>query len=404
MTNVSGRVQIETRKKHELLFPHQSVADNQSINVGTLLIPVMKKILTVLGARPQFIKASVVSNAIAQTGLLTEIVVHTGQHFDSNMSDIFFAELGMAKPAYNLDIHGGLHGAMTGCMLAEVERVLVEEKPDAVLVYGDTNSTLAGALAAVKLHIPVAHVEAGLRSFNMAMPEEVNRILTDRISRWLFAPTTAAMHNLAREGFAPEQIIQSGDVMFDVALHHGERVRPEGGCLQRLGLKPKSYLLVTIHRAENTDHSGRLAAIVEALEAMAGELPVVWPLHPRTGAILQQSGRLADLKRRINLIEPVGYLDMVQLEKFAALIATDSGGVQKESFFYQVPCVTLRDETEWIELVEAGWNTLAPPGDARSLQAAMRNALHRRGKEITPYGTGEAAKGIAQRLARELIV
>ena len=357
-----------------------------------------RKIVTVLGARPQFIKASVVSHAIAHSGSLTEVVVHTGQHFDANMSDVFFSELGMAEPAYHLDIHSGSHGEMTGRMLAEVERVLLTEKPDTVLVYGDTNSTLAGALAAVKLHIPVAHVEAGLRSFNMAMPEEVNRILTDRISRWLFTPTIVAAQHLAREGFSAEQIIPVGDVMFDVALHHGARVAPEGGLLQCLGLKPKDYMLATIHRAENTDHPERLAAIVDALEAMAEDLPVVWPLHPRTRAVLQQAGRLDGLTRRATLIEPVGYLDMAQLEKYAALIATDSGGVQKEAFFYQVPCVTLRDETEWVELVEAGWNTLAPPTDAMSLQEKIRNALGSRGKLLTPYGNGNAAEKIVTQL------
>ena len=207
----------------------------------------MKKILTVLGARPQFIKASVVSHAIAATPGLTEVLAHTGQHFDANMSDVFFAELGMAKPDYFLDIHGGTHGAMTGRMLEAVEKVMLQEKPDAVLVYGDTNSTLAGALAAAKLHIPVAHVEAGLRSFNMAMPEEINRILTDRISRWLFTPTQAATANLQREGYAADKIIEVGDVMYDVALHHGSRVQPGTGLMAQLGLTEKNYVLATIH-------------------------------------------------------------------------------------------------------------------------------------------------------------
>lgn len=360
------------------------------------------KIVTVLGARPQFIKASVVSHAIAQSTSLTEVVVHTGQHFDANMSDIFFRELGMRNPAYQLDIHGGTHGAMTGRMLAEVERVLLIEKPDAVLVYGDTNSTLAGALAAVKLHIPVAHVEAGLRSFNMAMPEEVNRILTDRISRWLFTPTMVAAQHLMREGFSGEQTHLVGDVMFDVALYYGARIAAENGLLQLLGLKSKNYVLATIHRAENTDAPARLAAIVDALEATAENLPVVWPLHPRTRAVLQQAGRLDRLARCVTLIEPAGYLDMVQLEKYAALIATDSGGVQKEAFFYQVPCVTLRDETEWVELVESGWNRLAQPNDASSIQQAIRVALGSCGKPIKPYGKGDAAQQIVQKLEQDL--
>lgn len=362
----------------------------------------MKKILTVLGARPQFIKASVVSHAIAQSDQLREVLVHTGQHFDANMSDVFFTELGMAKPAYALDIHGDTHGAMTGRMLAEVEKVLLVEKPDAVLVYGDTNSTLAGALAAAKLHIPVAHVEAGLRSFNMAMPEEINRILTDRISRWLFTPTAAAAEHLKREGFAAAQIIPVGDVMYDVALHHGARVQADGGLLARLELKPKNYVLATIHRAENTDHPQRLAAIVDALTATAQTLPVVWPLHPRTRAVLQQAGRLDALAQCVHLIDPVGYIDMVQLEKYAALIATDSGGVQKEAFFYKVPCVTLRDETEWVELVEAGWNRLAPPESAVTLAQTINAALGSSGQVVKPYGNGDAAQKIVAQLVADL--
>jgi len=362
----------------------------------------MKKILTIIGARPQFIKASVVSHAISSTLGLIEVVLHTGQHFDANMSDVFFTELGMAKPAYFLDIHGGTHGAMTGRMLEQVEQVLLKERPDAVLVYGDTNSTLAGALAAAKLHIPVAHVEAGLRSFNMAMPEEINRILTDRISRWLFTPTEAAAQHLKREGFAAEQIFPVGDVMFDVALHHGARVTAEGGLLKQLALLPGGYVLTTIHRAENTDHPQRLAAIVDALALTARTLPVVWPMHPRTRAVLQKAGHLDALAKQVILIEPVGYLDMVQLEKFAALIATDSGGVQKEAFFYQVPCVTLRDETEWVELVEAGWNQLAPPESAGQLAVAIQGALGCKGQSVRPYGDGDAARKIVGCLARGL--
>lgn len=358
------------------------------------------KILTVLGARPQFIKASVVSHVIGQMTGMDEVLVHTGQHFDANMSDVFFAELGMQKPAYFLDIHGGGHGAMTGRMLAEVEQVLQQEQPDAVLVYGDTNSTLAGALAAIKLGIPVAHVEAGLRSFNMAMPEEINRILTDRISRWLFTPTAVAGQHLLREGFAADQIIQVGDVMLDVALHHGERVGADAGLLAQLGLKPGGYVLATIHRAENTDHPARLAAIVDALAETARSVPVVWPLHPRTRAVLARQGRLDALASQLTLIDAVGYLDMVRLEKHAALIATDSGGVQKEAFFYQVPCVTLRDETEWTELVDAGWNRLVPPTNAAEVARALASALGTEGLAITPYGEGDAARRIVAHLAK----
>jgi len=358
----------------------------------------MKKILTVLGARPQFIKASVVSAAIAQTDGLEEVVVHTGQHFDANMSDVFFQELGMEKPKYQLDIHGGSHGDMTGRMLIAVERVILEEKPDIVLVYGDTNSTLAGALAAVKLHVPVAHVEAGLRSFNMRMPEEVNRILTDRISRWLFTPTDTATGNLLREGVAAEQITQVGDVMYDVALHHGARVSESGGVFERLGLAPSSYILATIHRAENTDDPQRLTAIVDALSAASRQHPVVWPLHPRTRNILARLGLMERAQAALHLIDPVGYLDMVQLEKYALLIATDSGGVQKEAFFHRVPCVTLRDETEWTELVDAGWNRLADARSEESLGKAIAAAIAARPEDIQPYGTGNAADAIVAAL------
>ena len=365
-----------------------------------------KKILTVIGARPQFIKASAVSACLAGCEQLREVVVHTGQHFDANMSDVFFAELGMAKPAYHFDIHGGNHGAMTGRMLIEIEHVLLAERPDAVLVYGDTNSTLAGSVAAAKLQIPVAHVEAGLRSFNMAMPEEINRILTDRVSRWLFTPTIAAGAHLLREGADRRSIDQVGDVMFDVALHHGARVGTHAGMLGELGtrhgVRPRAYCLATVHRAESTDQPARLAAIVDALTAFARQIQVVCPLHPRTRAALARQGKLEALAKAAVVVDPLGYLDMVQLEKHAALIATDSGGVQKEAFFYRVPCVTLRDETEWGELVDAGWNRLAPPADGGSVLHALRAALGSVGADVAPYGAGDAAKRIVQRLARDL--
>lgn len=358
----------------------------------------MKKILTVLGARPQFIKASVVSHAFRQSDQLQEVLVHTGQHYDENMSDVFFDELGMSKPNHFLDIHGGGHGAMTGRMLERLEQVMQAERPDAVLVYGDTNSTLAGALAAAKLHIPVAHVEAGLRSFNMLMPEEVNRILTDRISRWLFTPTKAAAEHLQREGFSPLQIHPVGDVIYDVAMHHGQRVDASGRVLQQLGLAPGAYVLATVHRAENTDHPARLQAIVDGLEAVAQQMPVVWPMHPRTRGVLQSMGRLATLSPQLRLLDPLGYLDMVQLEKHAAVIATDSGGVQKEAFFYQVPCVTLRDETEWVELLDAGWNWLVPPVSSAAVANAVIAAIGCKGHPIEPYGKGDAAQRIVNAL------
>lgn len=363
----------------------------------------MKKILTVIGARPQFIKASVVSKALARTGM-EEVLIHTGQHFDANMSDVFFSELSMPAPRYNLGVHGGGHGAMTGQMLEAIEKVIVNERPDALLVYGDTNSTLAGALAAAKLHIPVAHVEAGLRSFNMRMPEEINRILTDRISTWLFTPTEAAVQHLRSEGFAPGQIVPVGDVMYDVALHFGARVSSAGGALARLGLASGGYVLATVHRAENTDVPARLEVIVTALAAAARKLPVVWPLHPRTRGVLERNGMLGRLMASgVHMIEPVGYPEMVQLEKYAALVVTDSGGVQKEAFFFRVPCVTMRDETEWGELVEAGWNRLAPPDDPEIVLAVIRDALGTCGRDISPYGRGDAADKIASRLIADLI-
>ncbi len=362
----------------------------------------MKKILTVIGARPQFIKASVVSKALARTGRLDELLIHTGQHFDANMSDVFFSELSMSLPRYNLGVHGGGHGAMTGQMLEAIEKVIVDERPDAVLVYGDTNSTLAGALAAAKLHIPVAHVEAGLRSFNMRMPEEINRILTDRISTWLFTPTEAAIQHLRSEASAG-QIVPVGDVMYDVALHFSVRVSPTGGVLARLGLLSGGYVLATVHRAENTDLVARLEVIVTALSVTARKLPVVWPLHPRTRRVLQYHGLLDKLVASgVCLIEPVGYVEMVQLEKYAALVVTDSGGVQKEAYFFQIPCVTMREETEWVELVQAGWNRLAPPDDPDTVTTAIFEALGTRGHEVSPYGEGDAAEKIVARLAADL--
>lgn len=362
----------------------------------------MKKIVTVLGARPQFIKASVVSKAIEQNAELREIVIHTGQHFDANMSDVFFSELGMRAPEHHLGIGGGRHGEMTGRMLIKIEKVLLKEKPEVVLVYGDTNSTLAGALAAAKLHIPVAHVEAGLRSFNLKMPEEINRVLTDRISHWLFTPTPAASKNLKKEGASPKSIFEVGDVMYDVALKHGSVIRAEDRVLKRLGILPKSYILATVHRAENTDNPNRLRVIVEALRKVAQSIPVIWPLHPRTRQILEKNNRLLIGVPQLHLIEPVGYLDMVQLEKFALVIATDSGGVQKEAFFHGVPCATLRDETEWVELVDSGWNRLAPPIESDAVAAAISSSTGARGADVAPYGPGDAALRIARTLERQI--
>lgn len=358
------------------------------------------RIVTVIGARPQFIKASVVSAAIAKRPMVEEVVIHTGQHFDANMSSVFFAELGMADPKYHLGIHGGPHGTMTARMLAGIEQILLEERPDVLLVYGDTNSTLAGALAAVKLHIPVAHVEAGLRSFNMRMPEEINRILTDRVSTWLFAPTAVAVAHLRREGLNAESIHEVGDVMYDAALHHGARAAKSGNsAVAGLALPPNGYVLVTAHRAENTDDASRLRTILDAVMRVGRQMPVLWPLHPRTRGALQSADLLALAENQVNVVEPLGYLDMVSAERYAAVIATDSGGVQKEAFFHGVPCVTLRDETEWVELVSAGWNRLAPPNDAEQVANAILAACGTRGAPVEPYGDGHAAEKIVACLA-----
>jgi UDP-GlcNAc3NAcA epimerase len=283
-------------------------------------------------------------------------------------------------------------------MLEYVENVLLTEKPDVVLVYCDTNSTLAGALVASKLHISVAHVEAGLRSFNIAMPEEFNRTLTDRVSHCLLTPTHAATQHLEREGVAPAAIEEVGDVMYDVALQHGQRVNTTGRVLQQLALAPGAYVLATVHRVENTDHPARLQAILDGLEAVAQQLPVVWPMHPRTRGVLHSMGRLATLSPQLRLLDPVGYLDMVQLEKHAAVIATDSGGVQKEAFFYRVPCVTLREETEWVELVDVGWNRLVTPLSADAIESAVAAAIDSTSKTLEPYGSGNAAQKIVNAL------
>lgn len=358
------------------------------------------KVITVIGARPQFIKAAAVSNAFSKVGNVEEILLHTGQHYDQNMSDVFFDELGIPVPKYNLGVGGGLHGAMTGAQLAGIEEVLVKEKPDYVLVYGDTNSTLAGALAAVKLHIPVAHVEAGLRSFNRRMPEEINRVVTDHVSDVLFAPTAAAMGHLANEGVEAAKCHQIGDVMYDAALVFGERARASSVILKQLGLEAGSFVLATIHRAENTDDLSRLKIILEAFKKISEKMPIVWPIHPRTRKILEQDGLKDLLGDRVLLIDPVGYLDMVMLEQSAALITTDSGGVQKEAFFYRVPCVTLRDETEWVELVDAGWNRLVSPTDVNLLVDVALKAVGTQGADITPYGDGKASERIVQALVQ----
>lgn len=359
----------------------------------------MKFIVSIVGARPQFIKAAVVSRALAQSRGVREILVHTGQHFDSDMSDVFFDELAIPSPAYNLGVSGGSHGAMTGQQLLKVEEVLLTERPDLVIVYGDTNSTLAGALAAAKLNIPVAHVEAGLRSFNRKMPEEVNRIVADHVSTWLFAPTAAAMTNLRNEGIAEAMCHCVGDVMFDAALQFRVRAQEQSRILERIGCAPGQYALVTVHRAENTDDAAHLAAIVEAVKRIGKRLPVVWPMHPRTRKAMHDLDLAGSLGAEVKQLAPLGYLDMVMLESAAAVVCTDSGGVQKEAFFFGVPCVTLRGETEWVELVALGWNVLVAPSDAAAMADQILARIGTTGTAANPYGSGCASEAIAGVLA-----
>ena len=341
------------------------------------------KIVSVVGARPQFIKAAPVSRALRQRH--AEVLVHTGQHYDDNMSAVFFEELGLPQPDVNLGVGSGSHGAQTGAMLAGIEQVLLAEKPDWVLVYGDTNSTLAGALAAAKLHILVAHVEAGLRSFNRWMPEEVNRVLTDHVSDLLFCPSQTAVDNLVREGITAG-VHLVGDVMADALLWAAERARARSKILEQVGVQEKGYLLATVHRAENTDAPARLRAIMGAFAAP--NEPVVFPIHPRTRACIQAFNLESEI-HNLKSIAPVGYLDMVRLEQGARMILTDSGGIQKEAYWLGVPCVTLRDETEWVETVQTGWNVLVGADTVRIVAAVREFALPQERPVL--YGDGGAA-------------
>lgn len=382
------------------------------------------KILTVIGARPQFIKAATVSRAIrvhnakievSGSGTpLKEIIVHTGQHFDANMSEVFFKQLDIPQPDHHLGIASLPHGAMTGRMLEGIEALILQEQPDWVLVYGDTNSTLAGALAAAKLHTPVAHVEAGLRSHNPTMPEEINRVLTDRISTLLLCPTDTAVINLQREGYPfaasvcpggnarpgspirrTQCIANVGDVMFDAVLYYRDLAR-ERVSLDSFGLQHQGYALCTLHRQENTDETSRLNAIFAALRRISQNLPVVLPLHPRTRARLVQQNNAEDLSG-LTLLEPQPYLQMQRLLMSAQLILTDSGGIQKEAYFHQVPCITLRDETEWVETVDAGWNILVGADQSKILLAsreANRSPTHFK----AVYGDGHAAEKVVEGL------
>ena len=341
------------------------------------------RIMTVVGARPQFIKAAAVSRALAARDDMTEIMVHTGQHFDDNMSKVFFDELDIPPPSHSLDIHGGSHGDMTGRMLGALEAVMLEERPDWVMVYGDTNTTLAGALAAAKLQIPVAHIEAGLRSFNRRMPEETNRVLTDHLSNLLLCPTRQSVTNLAREGITAG-VHHVGDVMYDATKFAAERAHKRSTILEDLGLTPGRYALATIHRAENTDDPTQLRTVMDWLVAQAEEAPIVFPVHPRTRDALAR----ADIEPRgVTMIKPVGYLDMALLLDGAVAVYTDSGGLQKEAYFHETPCVTLRSETEWTELVDCGWNRL------------WTEPAYKPRTEVTDYGEGQAAERILAEMA-----
>lgn len=334
------------------------------------------KIVTIIGARPQIIKAAALSRAIKNhfNNEIHEVIVHTGQHYDDNMSKVFFDELGIPRPDYNLHVGSASHGVQTAKMIEGIEQILVDEKPDFIVLYGDTNSTLAGAVAASKIHVPIAHIEAGLRSFNKSMPEEINRIVCDHCSTLLFTPTATGLANLTREGFPIDnngpysidnpKVYHCGDIMYDNSLYFSTIADQKVDLLQRLDLEGKPYILCTLHRDTNTDHTERLEAILEALLELSSERPIVLPMHPRTKKMIQQLSNTALVEqvlsnRDIRIIDPVSFLEMIQLEKHASLVMTDSGGVQKEAYFFGKPCVILRPETEWVEIVGVGAATLA---------------------------------------------
>lgn len=378
------------------------------------------KLCTIIGARPQFIKTAAVSRAIAehnrvktQSSNITEIIIHTGQHYDDEMSAIFFRELEIPEPKYNLNIGSGSHGSQTGRMLAAIEEVLLKEKPDWVLIYGDTNSTLAGALVAAKLHIRIAHVEAGLRSFNRQMPEEINRVIADQLSQLLFCPSQTAVNNLAAEGIPPNvtpltpnasrltpHVIVTGDVMADALKFAVKKADTYSKALSRYNLKRQQYILATIHRAENTDNPERLLNIMTALSKLAEHETVILPLHPRTKNILEHTlsitPNLSPITSGLTFIDPVGYFDNIALEKNARIIMTDSGGMQKEAYWLKVPCITLRDETEWVETVTAGWNVLTGADEKKIIETALN--IKTPSKHPSIYGSGNAAKNIIKAL------
>lgn len=360
------------------------------------------KLVTVVGARPQLVKAAPVSRALARASI-DEVLIHTGQHYDHELSRIFFEELGLPAPRHELGVGSGSHAAQTARMLTGIEEVLLRERPDWVLVYGDTNSTLAGALAAAKLGLPIAHVEAGLRSGDPSMPEEINRALTDRISRLLLAPTGTAVRNLRGEGVDPAWIVRTGDVMYDACLLFLPFAPDPAEVAGISGLADRSYVLATVHRASNTDDPVRLTAIARGLGEVARSVPVLFPVHPRTRRALAAAGELEAMRAAgVRVLPPLGYLEMMALERAAALVATDSGGVQKEAFFHGRPCVTLRRETEWVELVELGWNRLVDPTDPGTVAEGILAALAcpPPGPERPEvFGKGQAADAVVAALA-----
>jgi UDP-GlcNAc3NAcA epimerase len=346
------------------------------------------KIITIIGARPQFIKASMLSRQFRNSNIIKEIIINTNQHFDENMSSVFFNEMLIPEPKYNLGIASLSHGAMTGRQIEAIEVVLIKEKPNFVLVYGDTNSTLAGALASSKLNIPLIHVEAGLRSFNKKMPEEINRVLTDHMSDLLFTPSDVANKNLYNEGISKSKIKMVGDIMYDAALFFGKIAEKKSSILDRLGLNSSSYLLATIHRAENTDNEGKLRSVFKGFQN--SPLPVYIPLHPRTRSKIKKYN--IPTSGSINIIEPLGFLDMLQLEKNATKILTDSGGVQKEAFYFQVPCITIRDQTEWVELIKNKSNVLVGPNADQIIENISKKTPKTFNETI--YGGGNASSKI----------
>lgn len=381
----------------------------------------MLKIVTIIGARPQIIKAAALSRAIKNkfSNDIKEVIVHTGQHYDTNMSQVFFEELGIPAPDYNLNVGSASHGKQTAAMIVGIEEILLKEKPNAIVLYGDTNSTLAGGVAASKLHVPVVHIEAGLRSFNKSMPEEVNRIMCDHVSTLLFSPTKKGFDNLVREGFNPKangpfsadnpRIYHCGDVMFDNSLHFSEIAEQKTSVISKLKLEKNKFILATIHRNNNTDEPSRLNALFKSLNDIsnAHSLEVVLPLHPRTSKLLEQNldkDLYSKVKSNplIKIIEPVSFLEMVALEKNCRLVMTDSGGVQKEAFYFEKPCVILRPETEWVELVECGAAIVTDTDETRIKDAFEKLSSGKDMKFPRLYGDGTAAEFICIEMLKEL--